>query len=199
MSEKCNKLIDPQDSKERNNRSTVACILCGEQISADAKVCKICNNYQNWTRYLFKWGAIAGAIAALIPLISAAFSLHKIASIPQRSDLHLLPISCKESAILIAVSNKGNQAGIVLKGSLNIIRNGQVEGKNIVLHPVDEGQTLIKALESKIIKFEPKIRSVLAPLPIKGSSSQCEYEILTDINSFDDEISKVSIKYLCLE
>jgi hypothetical protein len=58
---------------------------------------------------------------------------------------------------------------------------------------------LIKALESKIIKFEPRIRNVIAPLPLKGTSSQCQYEIIMDINSFDDEISQVSVNFPCLE
>src|SRR5215470_14356970 len=93
---------------------TARCIMCREPIEAGAKICTHCNSYQGWWgRNLARGTLVIGAIAALLPLFSAASSLREIVLERHKADIHVRAASCQTDRIELAIANLGRGAGLI--------------------------------------------------------------------------------------
>jgi hypothetical protein len=179
------KLVDKSEQDPHETSiSTKPCIVCREPIQGGARLCVHCHSAQDWTRYILRWTGVWTAMLALLPLWSGALALREIAFHDHKAEIRLEPITCTRDMIVIAVTNSGDRPGIISQSTLNVAIDKQVANEKFNLVP-RTGSQIVKPGETFTLELEPRVEGILAPLPIPNSRSECEYRIITRIDSFE--------------
>lgn len=100
---------------------TQPCKVCRKQLEAGAAVCSECGNYQDWTRYLFRWKDVIVAVAALAPLWVGAKALHELVTHEPHADIRVVTLECDGQSFRVAASNVGDAAGLLGPARLKFI------------------------------------------------------------------------------
>lgn len=159
------------------------CIVCREQIQKGARICTHCKSWQDWTRVPARWSAVITAILAIAPLWAGAASLYNLAFRSQ-ADVKMRPIQCSESAIQLAVTNVGRNAGLLGQSAVAVKVAGRKEETPIALQSSTE-RVVVKAQETFILDLRPHYKGTPLLLPKQPKEQTCEYVITTPVSEFD--------------
>lgn len=173
-------------------QDTKFCIVCGEKIKAQATVCIECNNYQDWSRYIFRWSGMVAAVVGLFPLWTIGFSLYEIA-FPSAADLKISVLACNIKNIDVAVFNDGKQSGLIQRVDFKVLREPDQPGiyrdnRELVI----ERNVPIKQGDVEILKLLPS-KDGSEELPIKKESQKCKYKLDFNPSRFSDEYQQEPI------
>ena len=143
------------------------CVVCLKDIPAGARKCTECESYQDpFRRYVFAWSGIVGALVALFPLWSAAWSLSALA-FPAKSDVSLREMECSRETLSVIVLNSGGQPAQVLTPQLKLLK----DGKATLLEDLGlEMSTKLAANDLISERFEIRAGQ---NLPLRSASSSC--------------------------
>ena len=167
---------------------TEACIVCREAIKHGAAKCTHCDSYQNWTRHLFRWSGIVGAVAALYPLFTIAPALREIAT-PHRPDLRFAALSCETDRISVALANVGKSDGVLSRTGFRV--DGRSEIQNAERKLVDaktkvQERLVIKPDQVVIVDYVGLVGSNEAPFPRRTSrADECSFRLTFSTVAFD--------------
>lgn len=153
----------PDGAPALENEDMDSCVVCREPIRSGAKVCNHCKRSQNWTRHLLRWSTVAGAIVAVLSLVSTAISLRELIASP--SDLKVIPLACGNESVELAVSNLGDKPGLIRQVALQIMANGSVLDKEVLL-TAKQGDKIVKPHETQKIVYVMLVSDSPGPFPI---------------------------------
>ena len=155
--------LNPNGNGTPAHDEKIPCVVCREPILPGAKVCVHCNRSQNWTRHLMRWSTIAGAIVAVMSLVSTSISLRGLISSP--ANLKVIPLACEKESVALAVSNLGDKPGMVRRVAVQIMADGSLLQKEAVLTAAS-GQKIVKPHETEKIEYVMLSSGLPIPLPI---------------------------------
>lgn len=179
-------------TNEDNNPEIKYCVVCGQVIKPNALLCVGCNCYQDWSRYIFRWSGMVGALASLFPLWTIGFSLYEIA-FPSEADLKISVLTCNINHIEVAVFNDGKKSGLIQSVDFKVIRvpkldNVYRDNRDVIIlenKPIKQG-------DIEILKLSPS-NNGSEEFPLKNESSTCKYILEFNLDRFLDK-NKNSVK-----
>lgn len=185
-------------------QSTTPCRVCRELIQLGAQVCTHCNSQQDWTRHLFRWKDILVTVLALVPLWSAAVSLHRLAFEPSIPKIQAVVLACSRDKISVAVANVGSAASVLGPPKLVIIRAGSSSKMSAYMLVQDgtEGvaASVLDAGKTASLQLAPQLQGTKALLPAGTASGRdCAYEVQFPYRSFDGRAGTTSDRCHCPE
>jgi hypothetical protein len=167
---------------------TETCVVCREAIEHGAAKCTHCSSYQNWSRHLFRWSGVVGAIAALYPLFKIAAALQEIAT-PHKPDLRFAALSCETGKVSVALANVGKSDGVLSGAVFRVDGRSEIEGAVRTL--VDartraQERLVIKPDQVMIVDYVGLVGDIEAPFPRRASSAEdCSFKLTFSTVAFD--------------
>lgn len=190
---RCNRRISGMNSLSSK------CLVCRKTVEPGAKKCTECDSYQDWTRYIFRYTSVATAILGMIPVVTIAVSLYKIAFSEKSADVRAELVRCNSQQFDIAITNVGEVPAIVSKvtfrspdtppqaNTFTIRRTGIDPSPTFSVDPADA----VKIVSYQAFIGETRTRFPQFP---KGATT-CKYRITVESVQF--ELNKKSKELIC--
>lgn len=153
------------------------CKECLAALPDDAVKCKSCGAYQDWTRYLFRWSTVAGAILTVLPLWGIVIALY--GGVPEIKTANLV---CGRLSASIDVFNEGDAFATVTKARLT--PHGAA-GK-----PRDLAVTGGKRILGKHDNTTLTLADGSPPRPICQGCKNCAFTVTLHFTDFDGSADK---------
>jgi hypothetical protein len=110
------------------------CSVCGELINPNASKCNHCGSYQDWTRHITRWSALAAAILGIAPLWGIAGSLIRMAA-ADKANIEAAIINYDSREMAVAYVNSGKRDGILTNVDFYVLKDGSRVKSNIRIKP----------------------------------------------------------------
>lgn len=179
--------------------ATRSCRACGEAISEQARVCRVCKSPQGWTRLLFQWKEVTVAVLALVPLWKAAGSLAEMARTEPRAPVvRASALACDSGSFRLALTNVGTAAGLVADVRLAYLSDGRRIEPGVDLVP--EGGEPGLVLEPGAVvtmALAPRISGVPTVLQFPRGGGECRAIALVKVKTFEENDSVVEAGCPC--
>jgi hypothetical protein len=166
---------------------TVPCKVCRQPIANDAVFCHECKNYQDWTRYLFRWKDVVVALAALAPLWLGAQALRDFVRNREDADIKILALRCDAEIYRVAASNTGGAAGILGSAKLEFTTSQgntptEIELRARTSSPRD---TMLAPGAAEVFDFEAFAQGKKTQIPFPATGRPCAALARFVVRSFD--------------
>lgn len=187
--------------------STVACIVCKEEIKAGAQKCIHCDSFQDWRASLTVSSSVLALLVALVSVIGVtAPVLHSVLVKPNSRVLFAFEKAQLQSVFVVA-SNPGDRPGSLGTAEIKVESEQTKEIRVVKLFSYSERPHVVTEVvapgESKEFQLVPTkqyegpfLSSGLAVLGIPGPY-HCEVTI--DALQFDGSVKKFGFARNCAE
>ncbi len=167
----------------------VECKVCRELIRGGAEICTNCNQYQNWTRHLVRWGVIIGAVVAVISLYNAASSLSKL--IPRPAKFSAIAQLQQNSQLDLAVANLGDHPLLVRSVAIKLSPEDD-DGK---LLTKIKGEALVAPRKTNMIVYKMVISGTEAPFPSRAKNAKTGgYNLIVSTVDFENNAERKEVE-----
>ena len=145
---------------------TKSCVMCADSIPIAAKVCKHCEAYQDWRKWLSTSQATLALVVALVSVLGSAGPAMINAVRGENSQLTATYQSLVQGRALVIVVNTGSRPGSVANAELHITSDNQSIGESSIRVPLVASKAvdhLVPEGKSVALMFapeEPKIEEV---------------------------------------
>lgn len=143
-----------------------------------------------------RWSTIAGAIVAVMSLVSTSISLRELISSP--ANLKVIPLACEKESVELAVSNLGDKPGMVRRVAVQIMADGGLLENEFVLSATS-GEKIVKPHETEKIEYVMLSSGLPIPLPIPSVGvEKCTLIIAVQTVDFEGSELKQEVRCPCL-
>jgi hypothetical protein len=143
-----------------------------------------------------RWSTIAGAIVAVMSLVSTSISLRGLISSP--ANLRVIPLACEKESVELAVSNLGDKPGMVRRVAVHILADGRLLQNEAIL-TAKSGEKIVKPHETEKIEYVMLSSGLPIPLPIPSVGvEKCTMIIAVQVVDFEGGDSELEVKCPCL-
>ena len=158
----------PTDSAEGTPKDaftvpTKTCVMCAESIPIAARMCKHCDAYQDWRKWISTSQATLALVVALVSVLGSAGPTIVKAVRGENSQLTATYQSIIERRALFIVANAGSRPGSISNPVLQIASDNQSAGEASIRIPLlasKPSEHLVPAGTSVGILLAPEERSI---------------------------------------
>ncbi|HKC03124.1 MAG TPA: hypothetical protein VKC17_07460 [Sphingomicrobium sp.] len=156
------------------------CRYCLKPIKAGAVYCSNCEQFQTfWSR--FRSGVTFPALIGALPLFILIWTFVQDHTVTYRSALSVLPVQCAADRIVVGLTNSGNRAALVGKGSLT--REAETVTNWSLSNPAPNGALIVDPAKPLVEAFGVGDAASGQP-PLATAGQACIYKVAIDVLDF---------------